>query len=983
MLSNEGIVNWIQRMLVLGRQGAAAVSDRVDHLQGASQPLGDPSLSSSAAVTSAPDDAVEDTKRKKMILLLMSTLFVALLGATLSKHSAMEVEMEVEAGEQTDAFHKHTPNAKDKDKKSNVHLINLEGYLPKDTVNVYDYMLPGTEDAEPLSAAKGRPYYPILNHFQRRNPNSPYAQTWGYFDFEDPNKKWDGKMRPQPNFAGAPNRDVKNDDFPKDAWQRDADYMGLFLAQAKLLVNRTIEAVYGEYGVGIPSDGSITLTEEQMVNREQFAPFVLKEKVADAAEGSWSTKQSFDGIARRVIHHIMTGDTFKLVLGGHSAAAGHGAGFNQSFIIEAGHVLEPVFAHLGVEFRAYNFAQGGVGTVQQALAGMDLRNKDADWILWDSRMTERPAYLIDFFYRQAIISGNRSPVLQSDTGQVNLNGFHDTAGASIAHHGLGWVPVTMTDEQVKDVPWAAQWLQCGRGATTDCKAHEYTAGCWVEREDFTPAVHQNPVAGGAAAWHPGNRIHKRKGRMIALVILRALEYALEKWDTLAAENGGKFPVPEEEWHVTDYYENIREKTKTLGGCFENNWRIGQARHLEEIHTAENHTEVDDHRQLQDDFWPPRICNLPLQGRTLWGPRNNPMETSLLSIMRKNAMGDIDPGISATSAYMKGPCYNPPDRPAPWTEPDYPEPFAPLVGGSRRLDANGKEELSQEEEPHLLRRVEVDADNERVVGKSDRELSFVDQYEIPVSQNMRGALENYENAATLKGTAAVDEDGKIIDNDAIVPGYGLQVGWGKEGICDGSSHSWCGKTCASDCFMSGAQDNRGKVCFDGLSGWAVFDIRDVKHGFIGARMEPWHGNEETPITAGWTEVNNGGMGNYKKSGRERELHEKYQQRHAEEGTERMRREIEEDILNENDDQRRLGGGQSCGMKGDYTFEWAINGTKTTWNQAEFCNHFTRLNYNIDVIKFMDDESKTGNFELAMRMTNVGRDNVMCISHLYWA
>ena len=62
----------------------------------------------------------------------------------------------------------------------------------------------------------------------------------------------------------------------------------------------------------------------------------------------------------------MTGDTFRLVLGGHSAAAGHGAGFNQSHVIEAGHVLEPVFAHLGVEFRAYNFAQGGMGTFQQA-----------------------------------------------------------------------------------------------------------------------------------------------------------------------------------------------------------------------------------------------------------------------------------------------------------------------------------------------------------------------------------------------------------------------------------------------------------------------------------------------------------------------------------------------------------------------------------------------------------------------------------------
>ncbi len=82
-------------------------------------------------------------------------------------------------------------------------------------------------------------------------------------------------------------------------------------------------------------------------------------------------------------------------------------------------------------------------------------------------------------------------------------------------------------------------------------------------------------------------------------------------------------------------------------------------------------------------------------------------------------------------------------------------------------------------------------------------------------------------------------------------------------------------------------------------------------------------------------------------------------------------------------RRLGGGQSCGFAGDYTFEWAIDGEIVSWSQAEFCKHFTRLNYNVDVIKFMDDESKKGDFELAMRMTNVGRGKVMCITHLYWA
>ena len=50
-------------------------------------------------------------------------------------------------------------------------------------------------------------------------------------------------------------------------------------------------------------------------------------------------------------------------------------------------MLEPVFAHLGVEMRAYNFAQGGMGTLQQALAGMDLRGKEVSGLGGRGRRT--------------------------------------------------------------------------------------------------------------------------------------------------------------------------------------------------------------------------------------------------------------------------------------------------------------------------------------------------------------------------------------------------------------------------------------------------------------------------------------------------------------------------------------------------------------------------------------------------------------------
>ncbi len=50
-------------------------------------------------------------------------------------------------------------------------------------------------------------------------------------------------------------------------------------------------------------------------------------------------------------------------------------------------------------------------------------------------------------------------------------------------------------------------------------------------QDYTPTTLQNAVVGGAASWHPGNRIHKRRSRMIAIAILRSMAYVFERWET--------------------------------------------------------------------------------------------------------------------------------------------------------------------------------------------------------------------------------------------------------------------------------------------------------------------------------------------------------------------------------------------------------------------------------------------------------------------
>ena len=151
------------------------------------------------------------------------------------------------------------------------------------------------------------------------------------------------------------------------------------------------------------------------------------------------------------------------------------------------------------------------------------------------------------------------------------------------------------------------------------------------------------------------------------------------------------------------------------------------------------------------------------------------------------------------------------------------------------------------------------------------------------------------------------------------------------------------------------------------------------------MEPWRGKRIVETTNGWTDVNNGGKGNYDKSEdqRSRTLRREREMQAMRADTERMETEIEEAIVDEDSAGRKLGGGQSCGVVDDYTFEWSINGKVTSWNKAQFCDRFTRLAYNFDVMVFLDDASQSGDFELGMRMTNVGREGTMCLTHLYWA
>ena len=137
------------------------------------------------------------------------------------------------------------------------------------------------------------------------------------------------KERPQHDFyKDYPNRDVPRAKFPSNAWQLDKVYMKDFLTQGKDLVMRAMEAILAEYGHSVDDEPGASFADRSaMFNLRRLNLTETKFNKfggIDGQDGGWTTDRSWEGLKRRLLHAIMTEDSFNFAMAGHSASAGHG-----------------------------------------------------------------------------------------------------------------------------------------------------------------------------------------------------------------------------------------------------------------------------------------------------------------------------------------------------------------------------------------------------------------------------------------------------------------------------------------------------------------------------------------------------------------------------------------------------------------------------------------------------------------------------------
>ncbi len=183
-------------------------------------------------------------------------------------------------------------------------------------------------------------------------------KEWGAWDFRDESDE----VRPVANFDDTPYKDMKNTDFPKNSWQTDKKYVTNFIAEAEKLVDRMIEGIYAEYGHPTKKADGTTLSEEEIEARNELFKIDVKDDAKLSEKGfAYMSLKGMDALARKLLHGMITNDEFYFVLGGHSAAAGHGNNFIQQKTMQFHYVMEPVFQKLGMRLVSRNLAMGGLG----------------------------------------------------------------------------------------------------------------------------------------------------------------------------------------------------------------------------------------------------------------------------------------------------------------------------------------------------------------------------------------------------------------------------------------------------------------------------------------------------------------------------------------------------------------------------------------------------------------------------------------------
>jgi hypothetical protein len=201
---------------------------------------------------------------------------------------------------------------------------------------------------------------------------------------------------------------------------------------------------------------------------------------------------------------------------------------------------------------------------------------------------------------------------------------------------------------------------------------------------------------------------------------------------------------------------------------------------------------------------------------------------------------------------------------------------------------------------------------------------------------------------------------------MTPGKGMKLNtFADSDRCDGTLDSWCNKGVSNNCLLTGHNDNRGCIDYDGYSGWLIMKPK-IKYGYVTIKFDSWHGSNYNSKTAGWTSINNNET-------------ERRSLRLA------SSKEKENELLSSSAERElKLVRVPTCDA---FRFEWAIDGKVTSINHTEYLAQFKLTQRVVELFVLLEDPDYTGGvekeIEVAIRIIGCAREQTFALTHIYYA
>jgi hypothetical protein len=225
---------------------------------------------------------------------------------------------------------------------------------------------------------------------------------------------------------------------------------------------------------------------------------------------------------------------FVWATGGHSATAGHGNYYNESYTSYLEQAIKPIFESVNIEFTGRNYAMGGTASASElALCTKEIYGTDIDVLVWDFGMTDgRDLWKQALYqYRGGLLNQSRPILLAFHAG--NAEGGRYSVTQSMEAMGLGamissddllgaaenGIPDSfgLSEAGIQQLPEFVRNYRCGQQIENGdpyCGAQKFHGEVCPDRRFMT-------------SWHPGWKWHALMGYLSAFFLLELLNETIQ------------------------------------------------------------------------------------------------------------------------------------------------------------------------------------------------------------------------------------------------------------------------------------------------------------------------------------------------------------------------------------------------------------------------------------------------------------------------